>query len=122
MVSWLAPACRSASFVSGRPRAGGLRSWCRGFPGLPQLQGTLPLQQIGHGGRDLVRAEILLVFNLADDLMQEAEILGFDDIDDLLLELRDPPVRHRLTAGQVHRFDGLACRLLDGAQHAHLPW
>ena len=63
----------------------------------------------------------MLLLVLLDHGFEELELLGLDDVGDLLLELVDPAVGDVLAAGQLHLGDALAGGPFDGAQHAPFP-
>ncbi|MCK7574729.1 MAG: hypothetical protein MZV65_01645 [Chromatiales bacterium] len=56
-------------------------------------------------------------FDIGDHLLEKIQILGGENLADLLLELGQP-VTGNGQGQQLHPFDRLPGRLFDGAQHA----
>ena len=74
----------------------------------------------GQRGGDTTGVELEFGFHLADQRLEEAEFFGFDHIQHLLLEARDPAVREVGLGGQRHGCDRLARGALDELEHAAL--
>src|SRR4249919_4070744 len=83
-----------------------------------QQQWHVALHQLGQGGGDLHRRDVLLALVALDQIAEHRQFRAFQGGGDAAEELRHTLLVHRLDAGQFHLLDRLAGGSLDRAQHA----
>src|SRR4249919_4301587 len=83
-----------------------------------QQQRHVALHQLGQGGGDLHRRDVLLALVALDQVAEHRQFRAFQGGGDAAEELRHTLLVHRLDAGQLHLLDRLAGGALDRAQHA----
>jgi hypothetical protein len=83
-----------------------------------QQQRHVALHQLGQGGGDLHRRDVLLALVALDQVAEHRQFRAFQRGGDAAEELRHALLVHRLDAGQLHLLDRLAGGPLDRAQHA----
>ncbi len=83
--------------------------------GLEQ-EGGVAAGELGQGGRDLDRGDVVLALEVLDHALERVEAAGGEGVLNLLLEAADPDVVDGLDGRQVHALDRLAGGVLDRAE------